>query len=688
MKKLISVLLLTLGSVIVFAVAALALLFLVISPDRYKPAIESLFAQQTGLQLNIAGEIDWAFTPVFGLSMRDLRLTNGGSRSELASLSSIAIKIDPWALVDSRIEMQEFIASNLHINWLVDANGVSNWQTADNAATAPLAAPTASAEATEIAASIQQITVSNASLSIQDAQRGINTSFSNLNLTSQNTNLESRPFPFELSFNVADNTAGQAATVSIASNATIDYAAGNARFDNLMLKLNPLQFSGSLVAQDFHNNLSWSGSLASNTFPLSDFLDLYVREAADSALALPGDYSADSDQFSIQVEFNGNSQQINVPMLTLALDDMRLNADAAYTLGSGNAPANLRYNLASDVLDLNRYTSSPLEEPTLSSEEISPEEPAATVASAPAAPSQDTPLPIELLNSMNVQGTHRINTLALAGLTFTNVNVGLTVQNGVLNLDVPPVGFYNGQLTSTINLDTRQNPPSLNALGSIQNVNVAQLAQALPAARFAEGRFNLESLHTARGRTVNELLNSISGTSSFNLADNAIDISIIKQVFSSVSVLSPAGTGDLAQRWPDVVRFNTLEGHLILSGGIAQNQLLNVVMDNFEISANGGIDLPAESFNYDVLLTAFGEPAEQTVPVAPLYQGVGWPVVCNATFASEVSQYCGPDFSKVRDLFVQISRNEVQRRVQDAVTDQVPQDLQDAARGLLDRILR
>ncbi|OGT74704.1 MAG: hypothetical protein A3H44_03425 [Gammaproteobacteria bacterium RIFCSPLOWO2_02_FULL_57_10] len=691
MKKLIKVLLLTIGSVVVFAAVALALLFLVISPNRYKPAIESVFAQQTGLQLSIAGDISWAFSPVFGLSMQDLRVTKEGVRMELASLSEVAVRIEPWALLDGRLEMQEFLATNLHINWLVDANGVSNWQTADGAGTPATPAATTSTEGTEIAAAIEQITVTNASLSIQDAQRGINTTFSDLQLTSQNTNLENRPFPFELSFTVADNTAGQTANVSLASTATVDFAAGNARFDDLTLKLNPLQLSGSLVAQDFHNNPSWNGSLASNTFPLSDFLDLYIREPADPALTVPGDFSADTDQFSMRVEFNGNDQQINVPALVLSLDDMQLNADLAYIAASGNAPANLRYNIASDALDLNRYTSdpAPVPEPTAAPAEQTPADEEAPVSAAVAtASAEDTPLPIELLNSMNVQGTHRIDSLMVAGLTMTNINVALTVQDGLLNLDVPPLGFYNGQITSNIKLDARQNPPALNALSSVQNVNVAQLGQALPAARFAEGRLNLESLHTARGRTVNELLNSISGTASFSLADNAIDIGIIKQVFSSVSVLSPAGTGDLAQQWPDVVRFSTLEGHLILADGIAENQQLKVVMDNFEITATGGVDLPAESFNYDVVLTAFGEPAVQTVPVAPLYQGVGWPVVCNATFASEVSQYCGPDFGKVRDLFVQISRNEVQRRVQDAVTEQVPQDLQDAARGLLDRILR
>jgi AsmA protein len=323
---------------------------------------------------------------------------------------------------------------------------------------------------------------------------------------------------------------------------------------------------------------------------------------------------------------------------------------------------------------LNRYTS-----------QESTDTEADNSAAPTAPPAQDTELPIELLQSMNVQASHTIESLAVAGLQFGAIDAQLRVQDGVLNFNLRPVTFYDGQFTSTVNFDTRQNPANITAMSSVQNVNVVGLAQALPLTEFAQGRLNVESMHTLRGRTVNQLLDTINGTTSFSLSDNTIDIGIVKQLFSSISVLSPAGTGDLAQQWPDTVQFSNFAGHLTLVQGLAQNQELKVTMDNFEIAATGGIDLPAESFNYNATLTVFGEPAPQTIPVGELYQGVGWPVICDARFDAEVSEYCGPDFGRVRELFVDISRNAVQRRAQDAITDRVPEELQDAARSLLDR---
>jgi AsmA protein len=684
MMKFVKTLLLSITALILLVVISVALAFFFIDPSRYKLAIESVFAEQTGLRLTIAGDINWSFRPVFGLSLMDLRLNNPHSRMELASLSEISIKVQPRALLDGRLEMQEFIANNLHINWIVDSNGTSNWQIPTETRTAT-PSTSRSAAGTDIAAVIEQIIVNNASLAIQDQQRGLNNTLSHVNFNSSNTNVENRPFPFELNFQIADNDGDQHASMRIASTATIDYAAGNARFDALEFRLNPLQLSGTVAIENFHNSMSWRGQLSSNTFTLSDFLDLYVRAPMDSSLSsgLPGNYNADSDQFNVQIEFSGDAQQLTIPNLTLALDAMRLTVEADYALASPGRPANLRYNLNANALDLNPYTRA--SEP--GAEASATADPASLPQSATAA-AQDTPLPIEFLQSMNIQANHHIESLALAGLNFGAINAQVSLQNGLLNVNLRPVAFYDGQFTGVINFDTRQTPPTLTGISSVQGINVAQMAQAIPSAAFAQGRLHMESVYTLRGSTINQMLDTVSGTSSFSLADNAIDVGIVKQVFSSISVLSPAGSLDFAQQWPDTVQFSTFEGHLILAEGLARNQQLRVSMDNFEIAATGGIDLAAERFNYDVLLTLYGEPARQTIPVAPLYQGVGWPVLCNARFDADFSQYCGPDFGKVRDLFVEISRNEVQRRVQDAVTDQVPEELQDRARGLLDSLFR
>ncbi len=693
MLKLLKTLLISLVALIALIAIAVLAAFMFIDPVRYRPALESAFASQTGLQLTVAGDLSWTFRPVFGLSVSDLRLRNPGSAMELASLAQLTIKLEPRALLDGRLALQQLQVDGLHVNWLVDGNGRSNWQSAEStnaAGTQPSAASESDAAGSMVDGSaIAQISIRNASVAVQDSQRGLNTHFDNVTLSSSNSNLRNRPFPLEVSFAMTQEDGAPAAIVNVSTLARVDLAAGNATLDDLLIKLNPLQLSGAVSVENFRDALAWRGSLQSNTFALSDFLDLYVRKdsAAAPGTALPGEFNTDTDQFSLSAEFAGNARQVEVSALRLSLDQMRIDASATWTPAQPGIPASLRYSLSSNALDFTRYTQDADAAAGATQEQSPAAEPVASSIAA-AAPTEDTELPVDFLQSMDIEGSHSLESLTSGGLQLSGINAQLSVRNGRLSLNLRPAGFYAGQVTAAVNYDTRQTPPSLTSIVSLQNMDIAQLARSVPAAAFAQGKLNLESFHNLQGSTTRQLLDTINGSTSFSVTDTAIDIGIVKQLFSAISVLSPAGSGDLAQRWPDVVRFASAEGSLSFSQGIGQNQQFTLQLDNFEIDATGGMDLAQERFDYAALLTVYGEPAPQTIAVAPLYQGVGWPVQCSARFDAEYSQYCGPDFGRVRDLFVEISRNQVQRRVQDAVSDQVPADLQDAARSLLDRVLR
>lgn len=688
MLKLFKTLALAFATLVILLLVAVTAAFLLVDPARYRSALESAFNSQTGLQLEMAGEIDWTLRPQFGLSVTDVRLRNSESPMELASLALLNIRLEPRALLDGRLALQELQIQGLHMNWLVDESGRSNWErgtaASSTAGTTATTAGSAASDSLVDSSRIEHIGVRNASLALQDRQRGLNVRLHDLRADATGANLRGTRFPLQLAFALTRDDSGRQAVFDIATQLRVDRAAGSASIEELTLKLNPLQLQGRLAVENLNGTPRWQGSLQSNRFPLNDFLDLHVRpEAPEPAAAvLAQDFDPTRDQASLSIDFSGDASALDIPRLQWLLDDKQIDVRATWTAASANTPARLTYSLIGNALDFNGAPASPGAAPG-AAELAEPAEPA-----TPPAATTDIELPVDLLRSLDVDGTHSIASLAVGGLQVGTVDARLTVSNGRLNLNLRPTELYGGQLTAALSYDTRQPTPALSSIMSLQNLDVSLLAQAFPAAGFAQGRLNLESFHTAQGSTSAQLLSSLNGSTSFSLADNAIDIGIVKQVFSAISVLSPAGSGDLAQQWPDVVNFASVEGSLSFASGIASGQQLKLQMDNFEITANGGVDLAQERFDYATLITVYGEPAVQTIPVAPLYQNVGWPVQCSARFDAQYSQYCGPDFGRVRDLFVEISRNQVQRRVQDAVSDQVPADLQDAARSLLDRALR
>tara|TARA_B110000093_G_scaffold6973_1_gene6646 strand:- start:1133 stop:1681 length:549 start_codon:yes stop_codon:yes gene_type:complete len=177
------------------------------------------------------------------------------------------------------------------------------------------------------------------------------------------------------------------------------------------------------------------------------------------------------------------------------------------------------------------------------------------------------------------------------------------------------------------------------------------------------------------------MMGSLNGSSSFAITENSVDIGVLKQVFTAISALSP--TGGTTEQWPDVIRFAELGGFILLNNGLSKNQQINMRMDNFDISGTGGIDMQQQNFDYDLQFSILGEPYLQTIQVDELYHNVSWPVECAAAFENEVNQYCRPDFTRVREIFTQLGTNAVIDRLDEVITDQLPPEVSDSARGLL-----
>lgn len=198
------------------------------------------------------------------------------------------------------------------------------------------------------------------------------------------------------------------------------------------------------------------------------------------------------------------------------------------------------------------------------------------------------------------------------------------------------------------------------------------------------GRLSQESHYLGSGTTLGEWLQGVSGATSFAVNDGTVDIGVIKQVFTSIAVLSPRG--ETIQTWPDVVRTNQFSGFAILENGL-DNQQIKVRLDNFDITGSGAVDPAARRFDYDLLFTVLGEPFAQIIPIDQRYHNVSWPVECAAGFDEPVNRFCRPDLVQVRSLFSQLDNNTLTTRLDVVMPEQAPEALQNFNRGLLQNLL-
>jgi len=635
--------------IVVLIAGLIYVLITVIDPNRYRAVLEQTVARQSGLQLQIAGDMAWTLRPVFGLSIQDVRLRNPDSPQELASLTTISLRVDPAGLLRSELNIEEFLAQDLHINWIVDSQGQGNWP-APGADNAPVIIEPGSAEL-PMAVNIRQIRVSNARLSVQNLQSGVNITIQNIDLISRNTNIDNQPFPLSLSMNLVDDAGGGNLTFALETTASVNPEAGLLALEDISLHLSPLSLSGNFLLEDFNTEPRWQANLRSNTFPLPHLLANFIS-TDENELPPPHQQQLTIHQLMAQ----GDNMGLRLEIAELGLgseqsERISLQGDVIYA--QDNRPIRFGYELNSAAINLDTWLPPPA---------------AATPGSEPAA-GADILLPIDVLNSMNVRGNHDIGQLTIAGMQFAPLQFALSLESGLLNLDTRAAGFYGGNLDLAVRLNSRNPPAQLAITSELSNINAASLSEDIPQLDFFTGQLDLNTTHIMSGNSVNALLDSITGSSRGQLTNSSVDISLLKQVFSAISVLSPSG--DMASAWPDVVQINTAEAVLNFSNGLASGQEFALRLDNFDIAGTGGINRQQGQFDYQLGFTVLGEPAPQSIRVNENYRDIAWPIRCNAAFTDSPARYCSPDLQQVRNMFAQIASGEIERRATDAVGEQV-----------------
>ncbi len=670
----------TVLALLVVLVIGAVILISRINTDTNKQAIASAFRDATGYDLVIGGDLSVDLFPSLGLSLSDVRLRNPAVPMELASSARAVLQVPLASLLQGEIAIDEIAIDNFHVNYFVNADGRSIWELeAANQTNTPSSGPAPESGDSEPARlSIERISVANASIDIQDQSRGSRYRIDQLNLESSNTNINGDPFSVSISFDYENNGMSAAVPVNVSSDIVADL--GNAAVDlqNLRFSVTPMLINGQMSLAGLNDNPSYSGNLSAEHFDLIGLLQSLGMVDVDTQ---PMAGISSDRQLAFSMNFEGDSSQASIPALQLDVAGTTIEANAAVRMATDFSPMSVSYNVNAGSLDLTPYL--PATNPDTEAEQ---EETTSQPPVNPAAQYQpETELPVDLLNSLSLLGSISIESVTAGEFRFDNVEVFTNIEDSVMDLEIPPIAAFEGTLQGTMRLDAQTQTPELSLTLATNDINLVNLAPSLSRFNTVTGFLQSESSYTARGRTNDALMASLTGNTAFTVNENSVDIGVIKQVFTAIAALSP--TGEAIQQWPDVIRFNELGGFLLIENGLASDQQLQLRMDNFDISGSGGFDLDAGSFDYDLAFSVLGEPHTQTIPINSLYHNVAWPVDCSAAFSDEVSRYCRPDFTRVREIFTQIGTNAARGRLEEAITDQVPDQLQDTARGLLRSIL-
>jgi AsmA protein len=671
-------------SIAAFAVALVVGLIILVDANQYKSAIESAVASNTGYDLSIAGDLALDFFPTLGLTLNDVRLKNPAHPQELASTSAVSLKIDAWALVGGKLLIQEFITDDFHVNYTIDESGISGWEVENTAART--SQPASSETSSIVSATFERISISNASIDIQDLSQNSRYSLANVNVESSSTNTGGIPFPVDLQFDYVtyNDATGLAEPIpmGLRSIVSADLNSGIVEIREFNFHLTPMLLQGQVSITGLNDSIQASGSMLASSFDVAGLMQTLGTSASESQ-EVGSNATTALPRLSFKLDFSGDESQFSISDLGVTLGDSTAQGNVEIRLATDFTPMSVSYNLSSSALDLSPFM--PAAAGTSLAENATDANGAASAEPSVYSSSSDTALPVELLSSFDVTGSLSIDSLKANEYQFENITIFTNIESSVLDIEIQPVSAFEGTIAGNIRVDGRSADAPMTSSLNFNQLNLVNLVPSISRFNSVTGRLNMTSEYSASAASTASLANTLDGATQFAVSGNSVDIGVIKQIFTTISALSP--TGGSIQQWPDQVQFSQLEGYIVFDNGIAENQLINLKMDNFQLDGVGGVDLASRAFNYQLAFTLLGEPELQTIPIGELYHGVQWPVECAADFADEVSQYCRPDFTRVRQIFTQLGRNALRGELEENITDKIPEDLRDTARGLLQNLL-
>jgi len=553
MKKLIKILVYILAvGLPLLVVSGIAAIYF-IDPNLYKNKITQVISEKTGQELTIDGDLSLKFYPWLGISAKNVSLKNpdGFSQNEFIKITQAGFKVETLPLLKSKIKLSALLLDNPVIylehkkdgsnNWEVMLKNIKkNYENSDNSSENSKSNNNAGASKFEFQ-DIASIKITNANLNFINQESGENITLTDFNFDGTNINVN-KPFKVKGKY-----------TLDIISKNKADVTKQTADFSgdcNINLKDN------NYIVENTKLNMVFSGDKIPN-----------------KKLSL-----------SIQTKLMGDfdKSRVKLEQLTLKADELLATGSAMIDLAN---LTNSTFDLNIDKLDLNKFK--------VSNFELNPE--SKTSASNTENSLQPQILKVAFENKASGSdgsGKLNIGSLSFKNYILTNFKTTTSVKNSIIYLDPLSANIYNGTINSKTNIDVQNHYPKISTKGSVSNISVANLLEAM------SGSANVTGTATVNF-DLNSSNNVLNGTSNFNVQNGTLKKVDIAYFFDMAgSLLKKEATKSQNNGYTE---YKSITGTLVTTNNIVSNNDMHLDSANFEADGSGTIDLIQQTINYKIL---------------------------------------------------------------------------------------
>lgn len=656
--------------VLVLGIGVGALVYLVDWNDQ-KERIQSLVKTHTGRDLVIAGDLNPSVFPWAGISIGEISISNAEGFGDLpfAKMGSADVKVELLPLLRRTVNIRTVELAGLELDLQRNADGITNWDdlvagtsttttTEEEAGDAEVTTEVEGNTATIAALAVGGIDISDATVRWTDAQAGLDATLSDFDLKTGAIEL-AQPFSLETDFSVASNSLDLAAEIDGSGEVMIDLESQTYSLSGFKLNTDATgpSFPGGALAASLGANVvaalgehavsvdeltlnalgmalkgevdvsgldaepTVTGTLASEEFSPREMFEQLGIEAPVTA-----DETALTSA-SLGLAFTATPASIAMSDIAIALDDTNLTGSASVPSLQGAVPP-LRFELAMDAINLDRYLP-----PTSEGEATESEEPAAE----PSDPDAPIVLPTEMLQSLDVDGTFTAGELIVSNLSTTDIVIPVKASGGKVGVEGVTASLYQGAINATANVDVSSGAPTYAAAADLADFQAEPLlADLLQKDSFLSGGGNFGLDITTRGDTVNALKAALDGNFSSAFTDGSINgINLGYQLRRAKAALTLQTLSEEEQ--VAKTDFSSLSVSGMFDNGVMTSNDLDMRAPLLRLDGAGTVSLPVEKIDYVLGLLVTGSIEGQGGSDADDLSGLDLDIGIDATF-TELSE--------------------------------------------------
>jgi AsmA protein len=608
MLRVFKICLLTVGVLVVVAIAGAITLVTLVNPNRYKGQITQQIYKATGRQATI-GNISWSVFPWIKLQINDVTLNNpaGFPSSPFVSVGHAAVSANVMALLKRELIIDSIAVNDMQVNLIRTLNNSNNWtmqSTTDTATTSSSKATTSTNKGTIKTFNINAIAISNATVNWQDATKNQNISFKINSLNTKNINFNGNTFTLNSSFTYQTAKIPQPVNIKLSADINANKNTQQYNIDDLELNVNQFEVTGKAnISQLPSPTLNASLSIpTANIATLLNELGYPINFQNKSALTNVGG--------DITLVVKKNSAQIN--NLTLGIDGAKINGQVNLTQLK---PLSGNFTLAVDKFNLDQYQTV-----TTTPENNTPSTTVASnmPATVPAQTSNQSTLP-SCLQTANITGKLTVGSLQVNKMQLQQVNVPIAIKNSEFIASPITAQFYQGTLQADAKANYSTAVPSYFLSAALNNVNMNALLQQAADFNKLNGTGQINFLVNTSGNDKNSILEALNGNGKIELTNGSyVGIDIMNIINSAASLFFKQEP--VTATGPAQTNFTAVKATFQINNGLIANNDLLLSSPVMNVTGNGTVSLVTQAIDYNLSVTPIGNVIPQ---LANLQKAIG-----------------------------------------------------------------